>query len=335
MRVSTDRVKRIIGYVLFGLIAFVFFLYLTFPYDTLERRIVSEAASQGLVVRIGSIGPGLFGITADRLQIAKAMESPNDKPPEAIAIDSVAVRPSLFPVGVALHARAFGGTISAAVGGVKDLDVEASFHGLDPQKGNLKAVTGVSAKGEINGDVALAMPKNAPDLTGKPTQPNLGEATGHVELALDRFSIEGGTVTVPVMGTPTPVDLPRIVLGNVEAAMKFDKGAGKVEKLHGKGDDLELLGSGTIRLARRIEYSELNADLKIKAEQAFVSRLGLIGSGLTMLPADREAPGFRDAHLSGFLGQPQLQPGRSRPGIAGPRLHRRGRFGIPCSACQS
>jgi type II secretion system protein N len=310
MQFPRERIQRLVGYVVFGLFAFVFFLYLTFPYDVLQRRVISEAAAQGLSVRIGSMGPGFFGITADKLQIAKVMDVASEKPPEALFVDSVALRPALFPLGVVVRARAFGGTISASVGGLGTLNVDASFKDLDPEKGNLKAVTGVSAKGKLDGEVALELPKNAPDLTGKPTQPNLGEASGHVELNLDKFSIEGGTVTVPVMGTPTPVDLPRIVVGHLEASMKIDKGAAKLDKFHGKGDDLELLGSGTLKLARRLEYSEINLDFKLKAEPAFVSRLGLIGSGLSVLPADREAPGFRVAHLSGFLGQPSFQAGR-------------------------
>jgi hypothetical protein len=47
-------------------------------------------------------------------------------------------------------------------------------------------------------------------------------------------------------------------------------------------------------------------ELRLKAEQAFVKRLGILGSGLSMLPADPKNPGFRVAHLTGFLGSPRL-----------------------------
>jgi type II secretion system protein N len=130
------------------------------------------------------------------------------------------------------------------------------------------------------------------------------------QVRVEDLSGKGIQVAGEVTQAATLSDGADIVLGHLDAELKFDKGAGKLEKFHGKGDDLEVLGQGTLKLARRVEYSEPNVDVKLKAEPAFVSRLGLLGSGLSMLPADREAPGFRVAHLSGFLGQPSFLPGR-------------------------
>lgn len=309
------RLKPALGYAAFGIAAFVLGLYLTFPYDSLKRYVVGQAQAQGLQVQIGSMGPGLFGVTASGVKVAanptvNVGDAVVDVHTPPLQLDSVLVRPALFPLGVALRGSAMGGSFNAHVGGLSDLIVHAEFSDLDPSKGNFKGLTGIAAKGTASGELDLDLPRTAPGMDGKPHDPNLAEATGGITLALSHFSIEGGQVTVPMYGTPTPVDLPRIALGNLDGQIDIQKGNAKLEKLSAKSDDLELNGSGTVRLARRIEYSEANLTLKLKAEPEFVKRLGLLGSGLTMLPMDPGSSGFRVAHITGFLGSPTLAPAR-------------------------
>ena len=62
----------------------------------------------------------------------------------------------------------------------------------------------------------------------------------------------------------------------------------------------------TIKMARKLEYSEPTIDFKLKATEEFKKRLGILGSGLSMLPADKENPQFRVARLTGFLGRPNF-----------------------------
>ena len=120
----------------------------------------------------------------------------------------------------------------------------------------------------------------------------------------------GGTVTVPVFGTPTPVELPRAALGTVDGEVTFDKGAGTVQRFHIKGQDIESLTTGTVKMARRAEYVEIALGVRVRAEAELLKRLGVIGAGFTVLPSDGELPGFRDARVSGYLGKPVFNPGR-------------------------
>lgn len=302
MTFAGPKLKATLGYLAFGVFAFVLGLYLTFPYASLKRFLIAQAEAQGLQLRIGGLGPGLFGVTAYAVRVAP--QPKDDQTPEALQIDSVALRPSLFPLGVAARGKAMGGTLHAKVGGLSDLSVQADFSGLDPGKGNFKGFTGIAAKGLLSGDLALTLPKTAGGKDAK--EPNLAEADGAITLDLSNFSVEGGQVTVPIYGTPTPVDLPRIAFGNLAAKLAFTKGNGKLEALRAKSDDLEIDGSGTLRLAKRLQYSELNLSVKLKAEPAFVKRLGLLGSGISMLPTAPGSPGYRLAHLTGFLGSPRL-----------------------------
>ncbi|HME92465.1 MAG TPA: type II secretion system protein GspN, partial [Myxococcaceae bacterium] len=144
----------------------------------------------------------------------------------------------------------------------------------------------------------------------KVQEPDLSQARGRLSLKLDHVLVNGGSLTLPLYGEMTPVDLPKIAIGDLEAKIKFEKGLGTIEKFQGKGDDVNLLAAGTLKLAKRIDYSEANVDIKLKAEPEFTKRLGMLGSGLAMLPADKDDPGFRLAKMTGFLGRPNFNPGK-------------------------
>ncbi len=124
------------------------------------------------------------------------------------------------------------------------------------------------------------------------------------------MTIKGGTVEVPYYGQMTPFDVPRISLGDIDGKLVVEKGQGKLETFHGKGDDVELLANGTLKLANNARYSEADINLKLKALPDFVKRLGIIGAGLSVLPADRQDPTFRLARITGFVGRPNFGPGR-------------------------
>ena len=61
--------KRILGYVAFAIFALIITFFLTFPYDALKDRIRTEADAQGLVVRMGSLGPGFFALRAKNVEL--------------------------------------------------------------------------------------------------------------------------------------------------------------------------------------------------------------------------------------------------------------------------
>jgi type II secretion system protein N len=102
------------------------------------------------------------------------------------------------------------------------------------------------------------------------------------------------------------MDMPKIVLGDLNGKVKFDKGAGTIEELKGKSTDVELAITGTMKLAKRVEYSEPNLEIRFKTDPEFVKRLGLIGGGLSMVPPDSKDPNWRLGRLSGYLNRPRF-----------------------------
>jgi type II secretion system protein N len=300
------RWKLAIAYTAFGLVAFVLFFFWTFPYEALRQRVTLEASKAGWDVTMTSLGPGLFGVTARNVRIEKSSnEAPVEgaQATEPLVIPAVTLRPSLFPVGVAFSAEVFGGNVSGAVGGLGSASVRLELDGLDPEKGNLKAFSGVDLGGKINGALRLTIPtvKNGPT-----SEYDFSQANGTLSLEAKNLVVKGGEVTVPYMGTPTPIGLPRVAVGDLTAKVKFEKGSGSIEEFSGKSDDLEVHVDGTLKLARRPEYSETNLQLRLRASPDLVKNLGIVGSGLSMMPADPRDPNFRTARITGFIGRPSF-----------------------------
>jgi type II secretion system protein N len=286
------------GLGVFGLGCFLLFLGLTFPVDAVRSRLQAEAERVGLVVRMDSLSGGLFSMTARRVRVSRASDT--DAVP--LVVDQMSVRPTLFPPGLSVHAGLLGGSASASLPS-SGQSLQLNLNDIDLSRANLKALVGIEASGKLDGELSLDMPV----VRG---EADLSQASGVLRLNGTDLVVRSGTISIPVFGTPTPLDLPRAALGNLDGEVTFVKGAGTVQRLHLKGDDLESLATGTVKLARKPEYVELALGLKMRVEADFLKRLGVIGAGLTVLPMDGELPGFRDARVSGYLGKPTFTPGR-------------------------
>ncbi|MGQ0506241.1 MAG: type II secretion system protein GspN [Myxococcaceae bacterium] len=311
-----SRPQLIAAYVVFSVFALVLCLYLTFPYDAIRQRAELAASAEGMNLTIGAIGPGFFGITAKRIRLGKVLTAEAQRvanetgTPEStpLEIESVAMRPALFPPGVSFRVKALGGTISGSVGKLASISVKVSADDVDFSKGNLKGFSGLDLSGTGDGSLSLSIPNAT---VGKSSAPDLGQATGALELNLGGLTVNGGTLTVPMYGTPTPMPLPKIQLGDLDAKVRFEKGLGTVERLAGRSSDLEIGGEGTLKLAKRLPYSEPQLELRLKADPDFLKRLGLIGSAFSMIPAGKE-PGWRALKMRGFLGRPDFPDFRMR-----------------------
>jgi len=299
--------KRIAGYAGFSLFALIAAFFLTFPYDALKDRVKLEADAAGYFVRIGSMGPGLFAVRASDVQISK--KSNEDPPPEPLKLDSISVGPALFPPGLKVKVKAFDGTITTAVSMLGSTRVKVDADDVDLSKGNLKGFSGIDFSGVVDAHLDLTLPKAAA-AGGAPAEPDLSQASGSFSLATKALSINGGTMNIPIPQfgpEPTPVDLPKIVLGDLGGKVKIDKGAATVDELKNSSPDIELNVGGTVKLARRLPYSEANLEVRVKPDPEFQKRLGLLGSALSMIGPDPKDPAWRLGRLTGYLGRPQFR----------------------------
>lgn len=300
--------KRVLLYAAFSLVALVAAIFITFPYDTLQDRLKAEADSAGYNLKLGSLGPGFFSVRATKVQLAKKAANPDAPAPEPLVLDSLSVGPSLFPPGLKATGSAFGGSVFARVSGISTTSVKVELDDLDLSKGNLKAFSGIDFAGTVDVALALSIPRAA--VGNGPAEPDLGQASGTFSLSTRALAVNGGTanIAIPMYGPePTPLDLPKIVLGDIDGKLKFDKGAGTVEEFKGKSADVELAATGTLKLAKRMEYAEPNLEVRFKPDPEFQKRLGLIGSALSMVGPDPKDPAWRMGRLTGFLGRPAFR----------------------------
>jgi type II secretion system protein N len=331
---KTARWKVVLGYSVFSLFALILCFFLTFPYGALRARIATEALKAGYVVRIDSLRPGFIGLTAKGVRLSQpsaplsaettaALTSGDPDTArmlgpaevgEAFVIDSLSLRPTLFPLGASFQAHVMGGDVSGNAGW-RGNQVHLKLDKLDTSEGNLKSFTGLDLEGTLSGTLTLNMP-SAPGAGGRPGEPDLSQADG--ELSLDgqnlllKGSVEGAGVASK--GSPVtllfPGGLPRIPVGDLTAQIRFEKGQGTVDALSLKSDQLEIKGTGTLKLNKRVQYTEPNMDVKIRVEPELVKALGTAGLGLSILPPDKDDPKFRAGHLSGSLGRLTFLPKR-------------------------
>lgn len=304
---KTSLWKRIVGYVSFMLFALVAMFFVTFPYEALKDRTRIEADNAGYFLRIGKMGPGLFALRATDVEVSK--KSNAEPPPEAMKIDSLTIGPSLFPPGVAVKLNMLGGSVVVRASGLGTTRIKVDAEDLDLTKGNLKGFSGIDFAGEVEAHVDLSIPRVAA-APNSPAEPDLAQASGTISLETKGLAINGGTanITIPQFGPePTPVDLPKIGIGEMLGRIKIDKGAASVDEFKSKSGDLELGITGTLKLAKRLEYSEPNMEIRVKPDPEFQKRLGLLGSALSMIGADPKDPTWRMGRLTGYLGRPQFR----------------------------
>ncbi|MBX7113338.1 MAG: type II secretion system protein GspN [Myxococcaceae bacterium] len=313
--------KRITGYAAFSVLALIISFLLTFNYELFGERLKQEADNNGWYLTFSSVGPGFFSVKAKGLKITKKLAPGQEAAPEPLVIDSISVRPTLLPPGVKVSGDAFDGSFGFTVNGFallkmalagpaakKDVlgnaNVNVALDDIDLSSPSIKGYSGLQLAGRISGAAALEMP-----VAGDGTGADLSQASGTVTVDTKAMALNGGTLSLalPMFGPePTPMDMPKIVLGDVTGKVKFDKGVGTVEEFKGKSTDVELAISGTMKLAKRMEYSEPNLEIRFKTDPEFVKRLGMIGGALAMVPPDPKDANWRMGRLTGNLGRPRF-----------------------------
>ncbi len=296
--------QRSILYSAFAFVSLIAMVLLTFPYSRLKELLRQQASAAGYLLKVDSLGPGFFAVRASGLQLAK--EAEGDKPVEWLRIDTVSVGPTLFPPGLGLKASALGGTVVAKTAGFSGSRLQFEASGVDLSQGNLKGFSGVDLSGQVSAAVDLAVPVVA---SGGKSEQDFSQASGTVTMESKGLSINGGEVTVTLAqfgNQPMKQGLPKFALGDIVGALKFEKGLGTIERFESKSSDIESQISGTLKLARRVEYSEPNMEIRFKPDAEAQKRLGVFGMAFSMVGADPKDSTWRKGKLTGYLGQPKF-----------------------------
>ena len=253
----------------FFLFCFTLFCYLTFPYERVRDLLVSKVQADGAAgtkLSIGDLGPSwLTGVALTSITLERPSDTP-DEPSTKLQADELKLRVSpwslLFGgVGVKFSVSAGEGDVNGSYHADKDgpQHVVATLDALDLGRIGVGSTIGIPLFGIASGTIDVT-------LSDKPA-----ETQGNIDLRIEHVKVgdaKGAKIKVPGMNGPLTLDA--IDAGTVELKVSIKDGVAMVERLNADGKDLELSGTGSIRVAR--EPIQSRADLTLSAKFAAAYR---------------------------------------------------------------
>jgi len=321
----TPRVKSLIawtGYPLAYVALLACFARVTFPFERLRDRIVSEfnthqAPASRLRIHDMS-GYWLSGIEAQAISITqlpkpKAGEALADSKPKDLKIDSAHVSLSLLrvlfgTVALSFGADAFGGKVSGTVAnGSSEQSIDLSLEGLDAeQMPILDELVGLPMKGGLDGQVELSLPEH-----------KWVNADGKLNLSITGLKVGDGKAKVL-----NAIALPEVNIGKVTMSASVTDGRLKIEKLGAKGADLDLIAEGGARLRDPVGTSTFDLNLRFKFSDTYRGKnettRALLGEPGSKTPAlfdltpqvqkSKRPDGYYGWRVSGTFDRPVFEP---------------------------
>lgn len=321
----SPRLKRALiwlGYASGYLFALLIFAYLTFPYDRLKERIVSEFNARQTGpnpsrLELDDLGSYWFsGIEAEGVRLVTPAPPPTDsskkaEKPKVMSIDEAHVRVSLLNLLIgrrvmSFGADAFGGTVDGEViDSESERNVEVELDGVDLSQAPVLAdALGLPTFGKLSGTVTLNTP-----------EARLSKAEGKVSIKIGELAVGDGKAKIR-----DTIALPRIDAGELVLEAEVKGGQLKIEQFSATGPDLEFTADGTVRLRDQLEHSTLSLSVKFKFTDRYVNKndltKSLFGSGGTpglfdLDPKNKRAKrsdGFYGWRVSGSIGKPVFTP---------------------------
>lgn len=318
-----------IGYSALFFVAFLFFAYLTFPYDRVRDYIVQEVENpkgrggarspSGYRLSIVSLSPSFFtGVEMTGVNIEKVPEADGELP-VGMTFEEVNARVSVISalmgeVGLTFDTDVAGGHIEGETE-VSDTEtmLRVTLEGVQLRRaGLIRAELGLPVQGAVSGDI---------DMTLNDEREN---THGHVQLAMSGLKIGDGRAKLKIRGLPGDgVTIAQINAGQVDFRMNVEEGVGTVEQLRGRGEHLNLDGGGAIQVSRIIKNSVLDLLLRVEFEDAYAEsseRAETMMSLLRMHPRIQRAapePGTLQYAASGPLARITWTPAKDRPAPGG------------------
>ncbi len=275
-------------FILLGILFFILFLYIGFPYDTLKRRITGELeAKTPFLYEIEEVRPyPLSGLTFKNVVIYVLVGS---KKVKVLGVDRFRVTLSLPPllwrkVYLRLWGEILGGTVEGEVTKRGDKG-ELMLVGRDvnlQQVNILRDAVGVEMAGILRGKTAFT----------------LGEGGVYEQSGTAEFTISEAIVS----RLPLPGVAP-LRVGGVQGRLELKRGNVIIKSLAFSGGDLNGQVLGNIFLNPNFSQSRLNLRITIKPSAEFDPRYRVL---LSLLGRQGQKEGFYAFSLKGTLLHPRL-----------------------------
>ena len=282
-------------------VAFVVFLLLTFPYDTLARRIEAEAQAGGTDITIGSLGPsGLGGLRARDIKV-HLPQAPGGEALPDLRLDRADLNPDLLPLllrrtSFSFLLEGYGGSARghAALSndpknpGLTSLKLDA--RDVDLATLPLKELLGLEPAGKLT--LKLDLPALIP----------VEAANGSLQLTLEGAGIGAGAV----QGIP----IPKTSLGKVEGSVAIEKGLARVEKTTARGGDIDADVDGSVHLRPLISLSQADLHVRFKPADKWLDANAMIKGAMGLIQNAKQPDGSFLFTFTGPMMRMTPRPGR-------------------------
>lgn len=268
---------QVLGYVFYGLVAFVIFVYIMFPYDLLRQRVI-ERMSQGHVqLNIARISPTFPpGLAMRHVQVAI---EPSPAAPAVLHLQTLRAWPkwlSLFSPAKSLgfSGQLYNGWISGDVRYTKRDDTPyweslANFENLDVSHHALlqemQQTNKLTVEGRLSGAASTRL-----TTTGEFEQ-------GHIEFKMKPAIFTPGEASRLLIRKPLPCD-------DLSGAAVLTQREWQIEALTCQGDDISIDLRGTFRPRSPWLSSVPNLRVAMQSETAFRPELNLLSQWALQRP---------------------------------------------------
>ena len=296
---NREQLQRAVFFVSFGVLCFLFFTYLTFPYQKVANVLIAKLeARTPYEIQITDVDPYLFpGISLEGVTVysRSGAGSPPDEAKRKrriplLEVDRLRLRLKLFSllrggIGIAFCSRfasgEFRGSYFRSSG---RFAFRSKWRDIQLSGFNFLKEHGIGLLGSLSGGA---------DVEGNPTDIRTGK--GSISFQVDGGGLQNTTlmkvITLPDMG--------------------FDRFGGKFVlkegKLHFdqvemKGNDLQAEFTGEVNLRKPVRNSILSLNLRFKPSSEVDDQIGYLFT-TAMMRKDRQ--GFYTRRVSGTLGSPR------------------------------
>jgi type II secretion system protein N len=192
--------------------------------------------------------------------------------------------------------------------------VQAELDALDLDTLALGAALGIPLRGAATGTIDLT-------LSALPA-----ETLGNIDLRIDGLQLGDGKTKIKVPGLPGGITLEAIHAGTLEMKLEVKEGVATISRLEAKGKDIELSGSGSLRVSQSFPDSIADVTLGVKVKDAYAKRNDRTKAMIELMNINLSrfagADGMIRFHIMGPLSSPRAMP--TGP-VAAPPAGRKGR----------
>ena len=314
--INRQTVLSFAGYAGFFVFCFVISAYLTFPYERVRDLLVAKVAASSSPppkLSVGDISPHRFtGLTLHAVTLQRDSAAPGQAPTTTtITLDELSVRAKPFAflfggTGVAFEAKAGQGEIGGSYDAKKDgpSHTEVQLDHIDLVKLGVTGPSSLPITGTATGHVDITLSNQA------------AETQGEIDLHIDGLHLGDAKsdLKLPIPGFGQ-LSLDPIDAGKLELKIAIKEGVATIEKLEANGKDVELSGSGSVRLVpAQLAQSRADLTLAVKFDKRYAERSERMKTRVMLLndnPMVKNATGADGRmrfNLTGTLDNPRAVP---------------------------